>query len=49
MDLDDRVSRVWFLIRDPDTKFTTAFDTVLAAAGIEIVTIPPVNSDIDSP
>jgi putative transposase len=41
MDLDEPAHRFRFLIRDRDSKFTTAFDTVFAAAGIEAVKIPP--------
>jgi putative transposase len=29
-----------FLIRDRDTKFTTAFDTVLASGGVRVVLTP---------
>jgi hypothetical protein len=41
MDLDGKVDRFRFLIRDRDTKFTAVFDGVFAAAGIEILKIPP--------
>jgi transposase InsO family protein len=37
MDLEDAGSNARFLIRDRDSKFTAAFDAVLADAGIEIV------------
>jgi hypothetical protein len=41
MDPGDRVHRFRLLIRDRDTNFTAAFDTVFAASDIEIVKIPP--------
>ncbi|MGW1507353.1 integrase core domain-containing protein [Streptomyces mirabilis] len=37
MDLEDAGSRSRFLIRDRDSKFTQAFDAVLADAGLRIV------------
>jgi putative transposase len=40
-DLSDRASDFRFLIRDRAGQFTTAFDTALADAGIQIVKIPP--------
>jgi transposase InsO family protein len=39
-ELQDRELPMRYLIRDHDTKFTTAFDTVFEAEGIEIVDIP---------
>jgi len=48
MDLEDAGSTARFLIRDRDSKFTAAFDAVLADAGLEVVTsgirIPRMNS-----
>jgi transposase InsO family protein len=40
-ELDEQVGRFRYLIRDRDAKFTTAFDAVFAAAGIETIRIPP--------
>jgi putative transposase len=41
MDLGDRAATVKFLLRDRDSRFTRAFDTVFAADGIRILTSPP--------
>ena len=41
MDLDDRAATFRFLVRDRAGQFTTSFDAVLAAAGIDAVRIPP--------
>ena len=40
MDLDEHLESIKFLLRDRDTKFTAAFDTVLSDAGIRIVRSP---------
>jgi putative transposase len=40
MDLDDRGQRPRFLIRDRDTKFSRAFDSIFCSEGIEIVRTP---------
>jgi putative transposase len=37
MDLDEQAHRVRFMIRDRGSNFTTAFDVVLAGAGIRTV------------
>jgi transposase InsO family protein len=37
MDLQDAGSKARFMIRDRDSKFTQAFDAVLADAGLEVV------------
>jgi transposase InsO family protein len=41
MDLDGRIAAVKFLLRDRDSRFTTAFDAVFAAEGIPILLAPP--------
>ena len=41
MDLGERADRLRFLVRDRAGQFTGVFDAVLAAAGIEVVRIPP--------
>jgi putative transposase len=41
MDLDHHADQLRFLLRDRDAKFTSAFDTVFTAAGIQIVKTPP--------
>jgi hypothetical protein len=41
MDLGERAGRFRFLVRDRAGQFTDAFDAAFAAAGIEVVKIPP--------
>ena len=41
MDMGDRAAGFRFLVRDRAGQFTSAFDAVLAGAGIEVVKIPP--------
>ena len=40
MNLEDRADGFRFFVRDRDTKFTAAFDTVLAASGMRIIKTP---------
>jgi putative transposase len=41
MEMDEHAGRFRFLIRDRDAKFSAAFDAAFAAAGIEVLKIPP--------
>jgi putative transposase len=41
MGLDGRVAGLRFRLRDRDAKFTTMFDAVFTAAGIEVLRGPP--------
>lgn len=41
LDLDQRADSLRFLLRDRDTKFTAAFNTVFSTAGIEVIKTPP--------
>jgi putative transposase len=41
MDLGDRTGAFRFLIRDRDTRFTAAFDEILASEDLKIVKTPP--------
>src|SRR6266487_5456801 len=40
MQVDEDLAEFRFLVRDRDTKFTAAFDTLFAAAGIEVLRTP---------
>jgi len=39
-DLEDAGTRVWFLIRDRDTKFVSSFDAVFTSVGADVINTP---------
>jgi putative transposase len=41
MDLDQHAAGLRFLLRDREKKFTTVFDTVFTAEGIDVIKTPP--------
>jgi transposase InsO family protein len=41
MDVEDRIDRFRFFLRDRDGKFSDAFDAVLAGAGVQVLLSPP--------
>jgi putative transposase len=41
MDLSDQATSMKLLLRDRDSRFTAAFDAVIATDGIRILTTPP--------
>jgi putative transposase len=41
LELGDAADRFRFLVRDRDTKYTGAFDTVFTASGVKVLRTPP--------